>query len=203
MARSLDNEMFDLPADTDAEATHSRIDRAAARAFAAAVSALIITSLVVSQSSAAIQPDGTVAGNAVAAGTVELSDDDLGRSLVNLDAMSPAQPVEECIEVVYGGTILPVDLTLDAQTVGDLGPYLDITVERGTGGGFDDCDAFVPSERIFGGTLAELDASGAIGLGAIRNSGEASAFRFRFELADEAEAVGRQSSIDFVWEAAP
>ena len=203
MARSLDDTVHDAGDDRAAAVVNSRIDRAAARAFAAAVSALIISTLVVSQSSAAIDPDGTVAGNRVAAGTVELTDDDNGRSLVNLDAMSPARPVEECIDVSYDGTILPVELTLDTQTVGDLGPYLGVVVERGSGGGFEDCDSFEPTEEVFDGTLDELEALGAMPLGSIFNTGDHIVFRFRFELADEADAVGRQSSIDFVWEAAP
>ncbi len=202
MARPLDQAIVD-DGTTASEAAESRVDRAAARAFAAAVSALLISTLVVSQSTAAINPDGTVAGNSVAAGTVSLTDDDNGRSLVNLDAMAPGRPVEECITVAYDGSILPVELTLDAQTVGDLGPYLGVEIERGTGGGFEDCDSFQADDSVFDGTLAELDAVGVMPLGFIYNTGDEFAFRFRFELANEADAVGRQSSIDFVWEAAP
>lgn len=203
MARPLDAASLDTESNGDSVAASSRIDRAAARAFASAISALIISTLVVSQSTAAIDPDGTVAGNAVAAGTVELSDDDQGRSLVDLDAMAPNRPVEECITVSYAGTILPVELTLDTQTVGDLGPFLDVEIEQGEGGGFDDCDGFEPTELVFDGTLGELADVGALPLGSFYNTGDAATFRFRFELADEAAAAGRSSSIDFVWEAAP
>jgi hypothetical protein len=203
MARPLDSTDANTATDDVAEQATARIDRAAARAFAAAVSALIISTLVVSQSSAAINPDGTVAGNSFASGTVSLVDDDQGRSLVNLEDMAPGRPIEECISVAYEGTILPVGLTLDAQTVGDLGPYLDVEIESGAGGGFGDCEGFTPTERIFDGTLARLDDAGVIALGSIYNSGEAIVYRFRFELRDESEAVGRQSSLDFVWEATP
>lgn len=199
MARPLDEVLHDVVED----AVTSRVDRSAARAFAAAVSALLVSTLVVSQSSAAIDPDGTLAGNSVAAGTVELSDDDQGRSLVDLEALGPARPVEECIAVSYDGTILPVELTLDTQTVGDLGPYLGVVVERGSGGSFDDCEQFEPVDQVFTGTLAELDRAGVLPLGLIFNTGDQVSFRFRFELADEADAAGRESSIDFVWEAAP
>lgn len=203
MARPLDQAISSDAAAIETEVASSRIDRAAARAFAAAVSALLISTFVVSQSTGAIDPDGTVAGNSVAAGTVSLTDDDGGRSLVNLDAMSPDQPVEECITVTYGGTILPVGLTLDTQTVGDLEPYLAVSIERGSGGSFGECDDFEASEQIFSGSLKELDERGAMPLGSIYNSGAVNSFRFEFVLANEAEAVGRQSSIDFVWEAAP
>ena len=203
MPRPLDDVLTISVKDEEAEASSSRIDRAAARAFAAAVSALIISTLVVSQSTAAIDPDGTVAGNSFEVGTVSLVDDDQGRSLVNLENMAPERPMLECISVAYAGSILPVELTLDAQTVGDLGPFLDVRIERGSGGGFGDCNGFVAAQEIFNGTLAELDVRGAMPLGFIYNAEEEHVFRFRFELQNEADAVGRGSSIDFVWEAAP
>ncbi len=203
MARPLDGAVPHAPVDDEAVEAASRIDRAAARAFAAAVSALIISTLVVSQSSAALDPDGTVAGNSFAAGTVSLVDDDEGRSLVNLEDMAPGRPVEECIAVAYEGSILPVALTLDAQTVGDLGPYLDVEIDAGSGGGFGACEGFRSEERIFTGTLEQLDDRGVIELGSIYNSNESVVYRFTFELRDQAGAVGRQSSLDFVWEATP
>lgn len=203
MARPLDTVSFDDRTDAGPSAASSRVDRAAARAFASAISALIISTLVVSQSTAAIEPDGTVAGNAVAAGTVELSDDDRGQSLVDLEAMAPRRPVEECITVAYTGSILPVELTLDTQVVGDLGPFLDVQVEQGAGGGFDDCEGFVADTTVFDGTLQTLDDREALALGRFYNTGDEITFRFRFELLDEADASGRASSIDFVWEATP
>ena len=203
MARPLDGAVPHGPVDDESAETTSRIDRAAARAFAAAVSALIISTLVVSQSSAAIDPDGTVAGNSFTVGTVSLVDDDEGRSLVNLEDMAPGRPAEECISVAYEGTILPVALTLDAQTVGDLGPYLEVEIDSGSGGGFGACEGFLAEERIFSGTLDQLDERGVIELGSIYNSNDAVVYRFQFELRDEADAVGRQSSLDFVWEATP
>lgn len=203
MSRPLETVSFEERHNKRADDATSRLDRAAARAFASAVSALIISTLVVSQSTAAIEPDGTVAGNAVAAGTVELSDDDEGRSLVDLEAMAPRRPVEECITVSYTGSILPVELTLQTQVVGDLGPYLDVRVEQGVGGGFDDCEGFEADKTVFDGTLQGLSVRGAMPLGRFYNTGDEVTFRFRFELLDEADAVGRASSIDFVWEAAP
>ena len=203
MARPLDSAEF-IDADIeDNDAASSRVDRAAARAFAAAVSALIISTLVVSQSSAAIDPDGTVAGNSIEAGTVSLTDDDQGRSLLALEAMAPGRPIQECITVTYDGTILPVELTLETQTVGDLGPFLEVSIERGVGGGFGVCEGFEPTDLVFSGTLDELDRKGVMGLGFIYNTLDSSVFRFEVELKDEADAVGRESSIDFVWEATP
>ena len=49
-----------------------RLDRNAAGAFAAAISALLVASLVISQSAGAFDPEGTVAANSLVAGTVSL-----------------------------------------------------------------------------------------------------------------------------------
>lgn len=203
MARPLNSDDLTTEHVQASDAGTQRVDRAAARAFAAAVSALLISTLVVSQSNAAIDPDGTVAGNSFEAGTISLVDDDEGRSLVNLADMAPGRPSEECISVIYEGTVLPVDLTLEAQTVGDLGPYLDVSIESGSGGGFGACDGFVPDAVVFDGTLAGLDERGRLELGSFYNSGESAVYRFRFELQDDGDAVGRQSSLDVVWEVTP
>lgn len=183
--------------------TSSRLDRAAARAFAAAISSLIIATLVVSQSAQALDPDGTVAGNSFEAGTVELVDDDEGRSLVNLTNMAPGRPVEECITVSYEGTILPVEVTLGATTTGDLAPYLTVVVEAGTGGAFGSCDGFEPIRTVYSGTVWAMGATEPKGVGTFRNQGDSTTFRFRFELLDDGRAVGQSSALDFVWEAVP
>lgn len=180
-----------------------RLDRSAARAFAAAISSLIIATLVVSQSAEALDPDGTVAGNSFEAGTVELVDDDLGRSLFDLTNMAPGRPVEECITVSYEGTILPVEVTLGATTSGELAPYLSVEVESGNGGGFGSCDGFEPAQSVFSGTIWTMAALDPRVVGTLRNQGDGITFRFRFELLDDGRAVGQATALDFVWEAVP
>ncbi len=180
-----------------------RLDRAAARAFAAAISSLIIATLVVSHSAQALDPEGTVAANSVAAGTVTLVDDDQGRSLVNLNDMAPGRPVEECIVVSYEGSVLPVDVSLLATVTGSLADHLLVAVERGTGGRFSSCDDFVPAEQVYSGTAGQFGRTEPIRVATVRNQYEDIAFRFRFEVLDDAEAVGQASAIDFVWEAVP
>jgi hypothetical protein len=180
-----------------------RIDRSTARALAAAISSLAIATLVVTQSSRALYPEGTVAANEFASGTVSLSDDDQGRSLVSLENMAPNRPVQQCISVTYDGTILPVAIRIAASASGDVADYLLVDVERGSGGGFGDCDGFVPEADVFVGRVGEFAGEDGVELGVLRNEGDSMSFRFTFDLADENDAAGRSGSIDFVWEAAP
>ncbi len=171
--------------------------------MAAAISSLLIATLVVSRSADAFDPDGTVAGNKLQVGTVSLVDDDRGRSLVDLEAMGPGRPVVQCISVQYDGTILPADLTLATTSEGDLDDYIEVEAEWGQGGGFGSCDGFIPTEQLYDGTLGALSAGDPLPVAGFLNQGEAISFRFRFELQDDARALGKAASVDFVWEAIP
>lgn len=181
----------------------NRIGRAAASALAAAVSALIIATLVVNRSSDALDPDGTIAASSLSAGTVSLVDDDQGRSLFDLSDMAPGRPVVRCIELVYEGSIVPVDLALQAEAAGELSRFLDVSIDEGTGGSFETCDGFAATDAVFDGTLDELAGSGWLGLARIVNTGTRTSYRIEFALQDEQAALGRAASASFVWEVTP
>ncbi|MEE9416887.1 MAG: hypothetical protein V3V01_16520 [Acidimicrobiales bacterium] len=180
-----------------------RLARSTARAFAAAISALLISALVVNRSSTALQAEGTVAGTTFSSGTIELVDDDQGRSLFDLSDMAPGRPAQRCLEIEYQGSILPVDLTLIGEFNGPLARFLDATIEQGSGGNFDSCNNFQASEEIFHGTLEELATLGRIDLGPIINTGDQREFRITFDLADEQAALGLEASASLIWEASP
>ena len=72
-------------------------------AFGAAIASLLVSTIVVNQSSSALEPQGAIAGNSFQVGTIALSDDDEGQSLVNLADMMPGHPAQECIELTYDG----------------------------------------------------------------------------------------------------
>ncbi len=202
MARKLDLTEF-AAADGYGE---RRLARSTARAFAAAVSVLLITTLVIDRSTKTVVGEGTVSASSVDAGTLRLYDDDGGQSLFDLGAMVPGRAEERCLTITYDGDVLPVDLSLVAASSGSLDEFLDITVERGVGGSFDSCDGFEPEEEIFAGTLAEFAAegeAGALPVGVIRNQTDAVSFRFNFELQDNSEAMGLSSSVDFAWQVTP
>ncbi len=176
---------------------------ATARAFAAAMSVLAIATFVVNRSATALTVDGAVNAAEVASGTIELSDDDNGESLFDLADMVPGRSSSECITIDYDGSIVPVDLALQAKVEGDLGPYLDLFLEQGSTGGFADCDRFRPDSVVYDGTLAELAARDRLDLERILNQGESRVYRFRFTLQDTNEALGRKSTVGFIWEVRP
>lgn len=200
MARRLEQDESRAPV---ARPVSRRVDHSTARAFAAALSALAISSLVVTTSQAALQPGGTIATNSLAAGTISVTDDDEGRSLVELTNMAPGRPEEECIEIVYEGSLTPVILTLAATIEGQLAPFVSVEIEKGTGAGFGDCADFEKTDEVFDGRLSELAEVSPVELGRILNQGDSNSFRFVFELADEEAALGLLSTTNFVWVVTP
>lgn len=202
MPRRLD-ELRTSAATSDVSSRGIRLTRQTGRSFAAAVSVLLIATLVVNRSSGALRGEPASATSALQSGTIELTDDDEGRSLFDLRDLSPARPVEQCVSVTYGGSILPVALQLRAKSEGALGTYLDIAVEEGTGGGFDSCDAFVPQRKVYDGTLTGLVDAGWIELGDIVNTGDARDFRIVLRVQDRHEALGQNASLEFGWEVTP
>ena len=71
-------------------------------------------------------------GNRVEAGSVKLSDNGDGTSLMSLSAAVPGDTSTACIKVTYDGT-LPATVRLHGTTTGSgLDQYLDLKVTRGT-----------------------------------------------------------------------
>lgn len=202
MARPLTIEDLRIK-DASEDGQDNWVTQGTARAFAAALSALLIATFVISRSSEALETDGTTTASEVTSGTIELTDDDNGSSLFDLADMAPGRPSEQCISISYGGSIVPVDLTMKSDITGDLAPYLDVVIERGSSGGFGDCDGFVPSGQVFEGTLAELAGRDRLGLGRFVNQGDSRTYRVEFALQDRREALGRAASVGFVWEVTP
>ncbi len=202
MARPLTSETLAEHAD-DGAAERAWVSMGTARAFAAAMSVLIIATVVVNRSTNALETDGAVSASEVSSGSIELSDDDNGRSLFDLADMAPGRTSSECLTITYDGTIVPVDLTLQAEIDGDLGPYLDVAIDQGSSGGFDECDGFVPDAQVFRGTLADLSDQGRQSIERLLNQGEQRVYRFQFTLQDRQEALGRVASVGFIWEVKP
>lgn len=202
MARRLDLTELD-PRTSEEPKEQARLTRTTARAFAAAVAALLIATLVVSRSDGALTAEGTTAASALSSGTISLADDDEGRSLFDLGAMAPGRPVTRCLEVVYDGTILPVELAMRSESAGTLTSFLDVSVEEGTGGTFEDCTGFRATKPVFAGTLDDLTDAGWLPLGRMVNTGDSRTYRVRIELQDTADALGQSARAEFVWEATP
>lgn len=184
--------------------THDlRVTRRTGRSFAAAVAVLLLATLVVTRSGRALTSQAAISSSVVTSGTIEISDDDQGRSLFDLRDLTPVRPVERCIEVRYTGTILPVSLAVRAEAAGTLAPYLDVTIEEGRGGDFESCEDFVASKRLYQGALTGFVDRGWVDLGDILNSGDHRSFRIQLSVQDRQEALGQQTSMELAWEVAP
>ena len=124
----------------------------------AALAALAATGVFSAFSSQTDNP-----GNVVTAGSVDLADNDDGSALYALTAAKPGDSATSCIEVSYTGTL---DSTVKLYTpgpIGDLGPYVDLTIEPGTQASpsFPSCGDFTPDAggALFDGTLASFAAA--------------------------------------------
>lgn len=202
MARPLRD--WTISPDTDLQRSQENwLTRTTARAFAAAISSLLIATLVVNRSSEALTTDGTVAGSTLSSGSISLLDDDAGRALFDFSDMAPGRPTVRCIEVVYDGTITPVDLSLEAESLGELASFLDVIVEGGRGAGFASCEGFITERVHYAGTLRDFAASDAIPLGQLVNTGDRRSFRITVDIEDVQEALGKSATADFIWEVTP
>ena len=179
------------------------LTRTTARAFAAAISSLLIATLVVNRSNEALTTDGTVAGTSISSGTISLVDDDAGRALFDFSDMAPGRPTIRCIEIIYDGSITPVDLSLSTESLGDLATFLDVTVESGRGAGFESCEGFRADDSLYGGTLQQFSDGDPIFLGRLVNTGDRRSFRITVAIQDVQDALGRTATADFIWEVTP
>lgn len=182
-----------------------------ARTAAVGVSVLLVCWLVVARSTSAFSDTTDNEFNVLRAGTVALADDDGGSAMFQLTDLAPGPitPVR-CIVVFYNGSIVgatdlePVTLWADPPTT-DLGPYLDLEIERSAVGG--DCATFPSPVTLFGpGTLAGFTSthdSAAAGLDTTWTpsaQGEQVAFRFTMALQGDDAAQGLSADWSFNWD---
>ena len=71
-------------------------------------------------------------GNSFTAGTVTISDNDSGSSMLSLSNAKPGDSTTGCITTTYTGS-LSANVRLYASTTGTLAPYLNLTVTQGGG----------------------------------------------------------------------
>ena len=159
----------------------------------------------------------TNAGNSFASGTVVLADNDANAAMYQLTNQKPGVTTDKCITVTYTGS-LDADVKLySGSTLGTLGPYVDLTVTRGTQATptFPDCAGFVAdavSPVLFTGTLAGFTAAHSdhdtglatypTGLGKWTSAAGTVAYKFSVGVKDDDAAQGLATgSHDFVWQA--
>ena len=167
----------------------------------------------------AFSSDTQSPGNTFAAGTVYVSDSDGGTAAMYAASnRKPLQPVESCIKVTYQGTLDATMKLYTLSTIGSLGQYVDLTVEKGTSSGnptFPGCGVFTSQATIFTGTLAAFAStknSYANGVSAFPGSAtkwvadDTLVYRFTLSLQDDANANGGLTPLtsgahEFKWEA--
>ncbi len=104
-------------------------------------------------------------------------------------------------------TVTPhVGVRLMASATGDLAPYLNLTVERGTGGGFGSCTGFSPQATVYSGTLASMptaysDAAAAAGEWNPSMATQTVTYRISGYVTDSQAIAGKTANATFTWSA--
>jgi hypothetical protein len=154
-------------------------------------------------------------GNNVTAGTVTLASNSAASAMYNMTAAKPGDAsTPKCIKVSYTGSLTSNVKFYTPSTVGSLGQYVNLKVEKGTQGtsaGNGDCTGFTPSGTdLFNGNLNTLGTSYASGTaasgptGATWSNGDAVAYRVTATLSSSAPDTAQgQSTNSHVlrWEA--
>jgi predicted ribosomally synthesized peptide with SipW-like signal peptide len=150
-------------------------------------------------------------GNLFEAGTVYITDNDGGSSsLYNVTNQKPGDTVTSCIKVTYTGS-LSATVKLYGSGVGALGPYVNLTIVEGTGGGaFGNCTGFVAGGTVFGpAALSTFPTTygGGVSTGGTWTNPTTVTYQFTVTLADNNAANGQGSGPittglhSFTWEA--
>lgn len=163
----------------------------------------------------------TNGGNSIEAGSVKLTDNGDGSSLMSMAAGVPGDTSTACIRVTYDGS-LPASVRLHGTTTGSgLDQYLDLKITRGvytpTEPAFKSCTNFQPDGTnyigagngvIYNGTLqafADDYASGLVdplaGSPESWASGEVHVYRVEATLQFDFAAQNKNATQTFRWEA--
>jgi hypothetical protein len=157
------------------------------------------------------------AGNEIASGTVELSDNDAGAALYNATGVRPGDSISRCVKTTYTGSLAALVRLYSTSTPGPLAQYIDLTITQGTqpSSTFPSCTGFVADATgvIFSGTLQGFEqarvsyATGIATAPAGKSSwakGESLVYRFQATLQAGApdSSQGWSSGVhSFAWEA--
>ena len=157
-------------------------------------------------------------GNNFSAGTVNISDNDAGTAAYNVSNGKPGSTQTECVRVVYTGS-LDSDVKLyTPETIGALGPYVNLTIQPGSQTTPNtNCSGFTASgSPAYSGTLAAWSSahnSYSTGLSVLPSASatkwstnDAVVYQITATLADNNSANGVTSAVttgthSFVWEA--
>jgi hypothetical protein len=158
------------------------------------------------------------AGNSFAAGTVAISDNDLGSAMLSLANAKPTDSDTACIKITYTGS-LDSTVRLYGTITGTLPTYLTLTVTRGTDSSpsFDSCVNFTADGTnylglgngvVYQGALSAYPATYAAGIVDPKpatpetwSTSEAHSYKYTITLDDNNAAQGLSGGASFTWEA--
>lgn len=184
----------------------------AATRWAALPVALLVSGLVIGQSSyAAFTASTSNPTNNWTTGTVVLSDDDSNTAMFTASALKPGSTGEKCILVTSTGTV-PSAVKLygtSPATTNGLNTHIDLIVQIGSGATSSSCTGFTSTATIHNGTLAAFGTAAtsyATGLGTWAPTGsgtETRAYKFSYTVNAAAPNTTQNStaSIGLTWEA--
>lgn len=186
----------------------------------AAISVVIVlaSSFVASGTWAAFSATTDNTGNSFQAGTVTLSDNDLGSAMLGLSNAKPGDSDTSCIQVNYTGSLSATVRLYGTTTGTGLDQYLNLTVTRGTSAaGFDNCTGFAADSTdylgsgagvIYSGTLQGYPDSYATAIvdpttatPETWTTSESHIYRFTISVQDNDLAEGLTATQAFTWEA--
>jgi Camelysin metallo-endopeptidase len=152
------------------------------------------------------------------AGTVTISDNDAGGSLLSLSNATPGNSSTGCIKITYSGS-LNANVHLYGSSTGSLPSYLTLTVTRGTDSSpsFASCSNFTADSTNYIGSGAGVIYSGNLsafpstygggvvdptsGSPATWSTSNAHSYKFVVTVQNNAAAQGLSSTASFTWEA--
>ena len=151
-------------------------------------------------------------GNSFSTGTVTISDNDAGAAMYNVSNKKPNDTVTSCIQLTYTGSLAADVHLYTTSSIGALGQYLNLTIDKGTGmGPFPSCTGFTSQATVYSGTLqsfANTKSNFATGVAAFPgaqtqwNQNDTLVYRFTLSVQDNNNAGGLTTgSHSFIWEA--
>jgi predicted ribosomally synthesized peptide with SipW-like signal peptide len=152
----------------------------------------------------------TNTGNAFAAGTVYIVDNDSGSAMFTVSNAKPTTTYTSCIKVTYLGTLDASVKLYGSGFGGALAPYLTVKVEEGSGAaGFGNCTGFTPSGTVYNNVAMNsfpTTYAGASATGGTWTTNTAVDYRFTITLADDNNANGgaaplAANNFAFTWDA--
>jgi hypothetical protein len=172
--------------------------------LAAAVGLVVASALVWQSTHAAFTGRSVNPNNSWTASRVTLTEDSSATALFSVANLKPGDTGSRCILLTYGGDVAGT-VKLYASAPGALGTYLDLTVERGSGGGFSSCTGFTPAATAYTGTLSGLASTAtgyASGVGSyvLTGNGATVAYRISYTVQDTTSAQGTSVTAAFTWE---